>query len=125
MIWRTIEPQNKFVFTDTLNGTDNPNKFASEIAEMDSLVNSHYTRPNFNTNNLTIPLGQSKTLTDSNNVLKYFSIASTENVSAKIEGNNLILTATGIGDAKVNLVKKQLNILHHQLFILKKVLKML
>ena len=106
MIWRTIEPQNKFVFTDTLNGNDLSDKFADEIAEMDSLVNNHYTRPNFNAENLNIPLGQSKTLTDSNDVLKYFSIASTENVTAKIEGNNLIITATGIGDAKVNLVKK-------------------
>ncbi len=105
MIWRTIEPNNKFVFTDTLNGTDLPNKFASEIAEMDSLVNSHYTRPNFNTTDLTIPLGQTKTLTDSNGVLKYFKVASTENVEAKIDGNNLILKATGIGNAKVNLVK--------------------
>ena len=105
MIWRTIEPQNKFVFTDTLNGKDLPNKFADEIAEMDMLVKNHYTRPNFNITDLSIPLGQSKTLTDSNDVLKYFKVSSTENVNAKIEGNNLILTATGIGKAKVNLVK--------------------
>lgn len=105
MIWRTIEPSNKFVFTDTLNGTDLPNKFASEIAEMESLVSSHYTRPNFNTTDLTLPLGQSITLTDSNGVLKYFKVSSTENVEAKIDGNNLILKATGIGKAKVNLVK--------------------
>lgn len=105
MIWRTIEPQNKFVFTDTLNGKDLPNKFADEIAEMDMLVKNHYTRPNFNITDLSIPLGQSKTLTDTNDVLKYFKISSTENVNAKIEGNNLILTATGIGKAKVNLVK--------------------
>ena len=106
MIWRTIEPQNKFVFTDTLNGKDLPNKFADEIAEMDMLVKNHYTRPNFNITDLSIPLGQSKTLTDSNDVLKYFKVSSTENVNAKIEGNNLILTATEIGKAKVNLVKK-------------------
>lgn len=105
MIWRTIEPQNKFVFTDTLNGKDLPNKFADEIAEMDMLVKNHYTRPNFNITDLSIPLGQSKTLTDSNDVLKFFKVSSTENVNAKIEGNNLILTATGIGKAKVNLVK--------------------
>lgn len=106
MIWRTIEPQNKFVFTDTLNGKNLPNKFADEIAEMDMLVKNHYTRPNFNITDLSIPLGQSKTLTDSNDVLKYFKVSSTENVNAKIEGNNLILTATEIGKAKVNLVKK-------------------
>lgn len=82
-----------------------PNKFASEIAEIESLISSHYTRPSFNTTNLTISLGQSVTLTDSNGVLKYFKVASTENVEAKIDGNNLILKATEIGNAKVNLVK--------------------
>ena len=38
MIWRTAVPTSRIVFTDTLNGKDLPNKFASEIAEMEDLL---------------------------------------------------------------------------------------
>ena len=105
LIWRTTNPESRIVFTDTLNGNINESKFASEIAELESLVSNHYKRPSFNSDNLTIPLGQSVTLTDSNNVLQYFRVSSTENATATISGNNLIVTSTGIGTAKVNLVK--------------------
>ena len=105
LIWRTVEPTSRIVFTDSLNGNELPNKFASEIAEMESLVSNHYTRPNFGNDEIVLPLGQSMTLTDSNNVLSNFKVSSTENVNASINGNTLTITATGIGKAKVNLVK--------------------
>ena len=40
------------------------------------------------------------------NVVGKYKITSTENVSASINGNQLKITATGIGDAKVNLALK-------------------
>ena len=105
LVWRTAEPKSRIVFTDTLNGTENPNLFASEIAELEALVNNHYKRPEFNMNDLTLTLGQSVTFNDSNNVLHNYKVASTENVNAVINGNTITLTGTGIGEAKVNLVK--------------------
>lgn len=105
-IWRTTNPESRIVFTDTLNGNINESKFASELAELESLVNNHYKTPNFNSDNLTIPLGQSVTLTDSNNLLRFFKVSSTENAIATINGNELTITTTGIGEAKVNLAKK-------------------
>ena len=105
LIWRTVEPTSRIVFTDTLNGSEVSNKFSSEINEIESLVANHYKRPNLNIENTTLPLGQSITLTDSNNVLNQFKISSTENVSATINGNSITITATGIGDAKINLAK--------------------
>ena len=105
LIWRTVEPTSRIVFTDTLNGSEVSNKFASEIAELESLVANHYKRPSFNSTDLVLPLGQSVTLTDANEVLNQYKISSTENVKAVIEGNNIVLTATGIGNAKVNLSK--------------------
>ena len=105
LIWRTAEPKSRIVFTDTLNGSENSNLFKSEIAELESLVNNHYKRPDFGDNDLVIPLGQSVTLTDNNNVLNNFKVSSTENVNAVISGNTITITATGIGEAKINLVK--------------------
>ena len=104
MIWRLTNSESDIYFTDTLNGS-RINSYDDEIAEINALVDSHFTRPNFNSNDLVVPLGQSVTLTDENGVLKYFKVASTENVNATISGNNLTLTSTGIGNAKVNFVK--------------------
>lgn len=106
MIWRTAVPQSRIVFTDTLNGTDLPNKFASEIAEMESLLAKHYIKPDFNTNDVKIPIGKSVELTDNNGVLSNFSIASVENGTASINGNTLIVTSNSIEKVKVNLIKK-------------------
>ena len=104
MIWRTTNPESNIYFTDTLNG----NKITSyddEIAELEKLVQEHYKTPSFESN-LTLPLGSSITLTDSNNVLQNYKVSSVENVTATISGNTITITATGIGDAKINLTKK-------------------
>ena len=106
LIWRTVEPTSRIVFTDSLNGNIVADKYSSEIAEMESLVASHYTRPNFESEDLVLPLGQSITLTDKNNVLRNYQVSSTENVDAVVNGNTITITSTGIGEAKINLVKK-------------------
>ncbi len=105
LVWRVAEPNSRIVFTDSLNGNVIENKFASEIAELESLVDNHYKRPNFDTTEIVVPLGQSITLTDTNNVLHNYKVSSTDKVNASISGNSIIITATGIGEAKVNLSK--------------------
>lgn len=104
MIWRTTNPESNIYFTDTLNGSK-ITSFDDEIAEMENLVQNHYKTPNFGSD-LTLPLGSSITLTDSNNVLSNYKISSVSNVTAEINGNTITITATGIGGAKINLTKK-------------------
>lgn len=104
MIWRTTNPESDIYFTDKLNG-NKINKFDDEIAELENLVSNHYKRPNLSVEK-TLPLGQSTTVTDTNNVLNKYKITSTENVTASINGNQLKITATGIGNGKVNLALK-------------------
>lgn len=106
MIWRTAEPTSRIVFTDTLNGNDLPNKFTDEIAEIENLVANHKVRPSFDMDNITIPLGQTITLTDTNGVLNKYEVVSTNKATATISGNTLSITSTGIGDSSVRLVKK-------------------
>ena len=104
MIWRTVRPDADIYFTDKLNG-NRISKFESEIAEMEQLVANHYRRPNLQSN-VTLPIGNSVTLDDSNNVLQNFKVSNTKNVSASINGNQLIVTATNIGNGEIQLEKK-------------------
>ena len=104
MIWRTARPDVDIYFTGTLNGS-RVAKFEDEMAEIESLVANHYTRPNLE-NNITLPIGNSITLNDSNNVLNRFTISNTQNVNASINGNSITITATGIGNASISLEKK-------------------
>ena len=106
MIWRTADPTSRIVFTDTLNGKDLPNKFASEIAEMESILAKHYTKPEFNLDDVKLPIGKSIDITDSNSVLSDFKVSSVENGTASINGNTLTITSNSIENVKVKLVKK-------------------
>ena len=106
MIWRTAVPTSRIVFTDTLNGKDLPNKFASEIAEMEDLLNKHYTKPNFNLDGVKLPIGKSMDFTDTNGILNQFTISSVENGVASINGNTLTITSNSTENVKVKLIKK-------------------
>ena len=105
LIWRTVSPNTEIFFTNSLNGTRNDSLYVDEINEINNLVSQHYIKPNFNNNNLVLPIGQSASLNDSNNVLSKYTITSTNNVSASINGNTLNIQATGIGTGTINLKK--------------------
>ena len=104
MIWRTTNPDSDIYFTDTLNG-NRTSKFDGEMAELDRLVSEHYKTPQFGTN-MTLPIGSTIELTDSNNVLSNYKITGTNNIEARIEGNKLYITTNSIGEATINLEKK-------------------
>jgi len=106
MIWRTADPSTQFFFTDTLNGNRNDSLFASEIAELENLVNTHYLKPEFdNVSNIKLPITNTISLNDKNGKLNEYKISNQKNVSASINGNTLNITATGIGNASINLTK--------------------
>ena len=105
LIWRTAEPNGDFYFTNGLNGTRNDGLYASEIAEIESLVANHYKAPNFNTSNITIPIGNTITLNDSNGVLNNFKVSNQSNVNASISDNSLSIKATGVGNGQITLTK--------------------
>lgn len=106
MIWRTIEPTGSFEFTDGHSGPVIEGKFSSEMAELEELLVRHFTFPELKSGEIVIPLGQTITLTDTNNVLSEFKVKSANNVNASINGNSLTITATGIGNANIRLAKE-------------------
>ena len=105
LIWRTADPSGNFYFTDGLNGSRNDSLFINEINEIESLVNNHYKVPNFNETNITLPIGNTITLTDINGVLKDYKITNESNVSSSIDNNNLTITANNIGNGQIILTK--------------------
>lgn len=105
LIWKAVSPNTEIFFTDTLAGNRNDNLYINEINELNSLVANHSDRPSFNTTSLSLNIGQTISLNDSNGVLSNYKVASTNNVDASISGNSLSITATGVGSASVTLEK--------------------
>ncbi len=104
MIWRTTNPESDIYFTDTLNGS-RISKFDSEIAELERLVSNHYKTPQFQSG-LTVPIGSTTELSDSNGVLSNYKISGTNNVTASINGNTLSVTANAVGEGSITFEKK-------------------
>lgn len=105
LIWRTVDSNSKFYFTNTLNGTKDDSKFANEIAELESLVNNHKIQPSFNIKSR-LNIGESITITDNNKVLNNYSIAHSENISVSRGENQFTITANEVGAASITLEKK-------------------
>lgn len=73
---------------------------STEKAEIESLINSHYTLPSFDNTEVTLLL-EDLTIEDKNHVLKYFT--STDD-KVKIDGDNLIISKDFKGE-EITLVK--------------------
>lgn len=101
MIWRTVYPEGEFYFTDTLGGDNNINKYAKEIAEIESLVNNHYLTPEFE--EIKVNQGETKRFVDKNNVLSMYEVI--DNTNVVIEGNELVINGEIIGIENIELRK--------------------
>ena len=108
LIWRTVAEDATIYFTNTLNGTRNDNLFVSEINELNKLVDDFLELPNISTNGQQLNIGESITLTDSKNILHNYQVIEKNNIDARIDGDSLIVTSTGVGSASVKL-KRPLN----------------
>ena len=105
MIWNSVPREYEIYFSSDL-GNHRIEKYTNEIAEMERLLAKHSTGVSFNGKTVNLAKGETKTLTDSNGVLKEYTVESTDNVDAKISGNTLTLTAKNDGAYKVELSRK-------------------
>ena len=105
MIWQTVDPDGSFFFTYTANG-DRDYRYDWMKDEIESLISKHYTKPNFNTSSLTLDLGNSVTLKDTNNILSDYTITTdNNNLGVSANGNNLVIKANNVGTTKITLTK--------------------
>ena len=108
LIWKTLEPDSTIYFTGTLNG-NRIDKYQSEIAELERLVDSHNQLPSFVNQKYQLTYNEEYILTDTNQVLENFTIQADENLSVKKEGNELRVKSTQLGTSKIILSKESAN----------------
>ena len=105
MIWQTNNLGYDIYFTDKLNG-NRIEKYTDEMIELDNLVNSHYTLPNFENKQLELFWGESTNLFDKNNVLNKFTVENGPYIETSVSGNNLNVISKNYGSSFI-IFKKQ------------------
>ena len=103
LVWETVGGQIIEWWTEASGWGDNIN-IDYEKGEIMKLVNAHYELPSFNGETKQTVIGQEVTFTDSKGILSNFEVVNS-NV-ARIEGNNLIVKPTTVGDVNVSLKRK-------------------
>lgn len=104
MIWKTVDPTGDFFFTYTLNG-NRDYRYDWMKDEIETLIANHYVRPEFNVSNISLSIGESITLTDTNSILDNYTLSSNGNVTATKNGNNVVITANNVGEGLITLTK--------------------
>lgn len=105
MIWETIMRDGFVKVSKDYWGKGAELDISAERAEINRLIDTHYTRPSFNGSVHKVQKGKSVTLTDENNVLSEYNV-SVEGAEYSIDGNVLTITPTQSGDIEVNLSKR-------------------
>ena len=88
MIWQTVDPNNDFYFTDTLDG-NRINTYDKEINSINALIEQSYKMPSFNNQIFLGIVGKPLTITDSNKIFDFFT-----NPNSNIIQNSNSLTIT-------------------------------
>lgn len=94
MIWKEVDKNANFYFTDKLNGTK-INKYDNEINEINNLVNTHKKLPSFVNKTYTFSIDSENKLVDTNKVLEYYNVSSdNKNINLDKKNNTLTINTT-------------------------------
>lgn len=105
LIWETIG-NNEVHFTTGINDTGNMVYIDFEKNEIMSLVNHYYLKPSFDSSSVSGIYNDQIVLVDKNKVLSNYEVVSTNN-SVSIDGNNLIINLSYLGDDQIVLSRKK------------------
>ena len=105
LIWKIFYPDYDIYFTDTLNGKKKVNAYQEEIAELERLIVSHDKNISFLNDNINLNINDKISLTDTNSLLKDFSLTNST-IPAHLNNNTLTIEGTIIGEQIISLVKK-------------------
>lgn len=92
MIWKVVDKNADFYFTDTLNGKKS-SSYDDEIAEINTLVNNHTILPSFANNTYTYSIEKENVLVDTNGVLDSFEMKPEGSIEIKKENNSLVFSS--------------------------------
>ena len=105
MIWNSVPSDYEIYFSKSLKN-ERIDKYLDEIAEMESILAKHHEGVSFAQSVVSLVKGETKVLTDTNNVLKYYKVEESDNVEATISGNTLTLKAKEEGTFRVKLTRE-------------------
>ena len=105
LIWKIFYPDYDIYFTDTLNGKKKVDAYQEEIAELERLIVSHDKNISFLNDNINLNINDRISLTDTNGLLKDFSLTNST-IPAHLNNNILTIEGAMIGEQTISLVKK-------------------
>ena len=106
MLWDTIIGiGDNTKFSTARYGKGTVVDISAEKAEINRLIEHHYDKPSFNGGEYTLQVGETLTITDTNNLLGNYNISVT-GANYSVDGNNLTITPTVNGNITVKLTKQ-------------------
>ena len=105
LIWERVSGQIIEFWTEQYGNGNNININYEKNAIM-NLVNSHYNLPSIDNAELNLSLGETKTITDTNNILSQFEIYKAKGADVSINGNTMTITPTEVGKIEIQLTRK-------------------
>lgn len=105
LIWRTVDSDADFFFTNTLNGERNDELFSNELKELSDLVENHYKLPSFANNTYYLSAMKEFEIEDKNSVLNNFEIIDSGIIKNK-DNNKLIIYNPQDDIKEIKLIKK-------------------
>ena len=107
MIWEIMRPDLTWTFKESRYSTPNKSLYTKEVNEINTLVKNHEKTASFTDKKLKLLLGESITLTDTNNVLAYFfRVNNPKNLTVKENNNKVTITANKVGKEAINYSKR-------------------
>lgn len=116
MIWREVDKNADFYFTDGLNGKKT-NKYDSEIQEITSLVNNHSILPSFANKAYNYSINSINEIIDTNSVLNTFNVVSKNDSIELQKNNNKLIITTKENTNEVISFEKQFKNYNKQAFV--------
>lgn len=105
MIWEAVLGNTSVSFSTGRWNAGDQIDVSAERNQIESLIANHYTRPSFNGQTINLNVGETTTLTDTNNVLEKFDI-SVSGAEYSVNGNTLTIKPTQVGDIQIRMIKK-------------------
>ncbi len=117
MIWKEILGNNtQVIFSTQRWGAGDRLSTANEEAEINRLIASHYIKPSFDAGVYKVQVGETLTLTDTNNVLSNYSI-SVSGAEYSVNGNALTIKPTQSGNIDLTMTKNMPYASGYKLFV--------
>ena len=105
LIWELVGGQIIEFWTE-MGGYGSHININYERNQIMNLVNSHYNKPSFNGTSIEAVIGQEYKITDTNGLMSEYQIYNSNNMSVRIEGNDIYVTPQATGNITLSVVRK-------------------